>query len=60
MLRRESAANRLWTERTNGRPALASGRAGRTKANTSYHTGLSVRCHPNVIGDDPTSRITRV
>jgi len=60
MLRRESAANRLWSGRTNGRPALASGWAGWAKANTSYHTRLSTRCHPNVIGDDPTSRITRV
>lgn len=40
MPRRESAANRLWTGRTNGRPALASGRA---KANTSYHTESYVR-----------------
>ncbi len=35
MLRNESAANRLWTMRTNGGPALANRWAGRAKENTS-------------------------
>jgi hypothetical protein len=35
MARREAAANCLCTKRTNGGPTLASGWAGRAKANTS-------------------------
>src|ERR671938_1636420 len=53
MARREAAANCLCVKRTNGGPTLASGWAGRAKANTSYDTESSARSHSTVKRSSP-------